>query len=157
MKKALVKLLKGYMMYQVVINLIFLFYVISHKVEKVHGINVYHVPFLFKFVEAKIAFTSILYGVPVIIVDDEFMKIRESKPEMAEFIIFHEIGHHKLGHIKENLKMALSGKKPERNIYHEIEADMYAVQHTSIAAYQDFCYDYAKYIEFERINKAFGL
>lgn len=101
-------------------------YLKRYKVTEIEGINVYKIPS--KDLQATgcgiaIAVRFFFANGYYIFVDDVFTQITEMNKQVADFILAHELGHIKLGHLNVNAYV--------RNIQHEIEADTYAIGKTS--------------------------
>lgn len=154
------KLLIGYALYEVAAWSCIYFYLKKHKVLEVEGINVYKIPKIItnQFMHISIAGATQAIK-PFIVVDDDFDAIAKYDSKVANFILAHELGHIRLGHIKANMKILLKGKKPKRNINYEIEADTYAVStFTHIKPYDGIKFvNMVKGIEEERIDNLYIL
>ena len=127
-KKTLKKVAVGYVMYEAIMWIGICIYLKKHKIKEIEGVGIYKIPssILNNVFRSRYACTTQLFTKPVIFIDNEFYEVCNNDECIADFIIAHELAHIKLGHIKENIKILLSGKVPKRNIAYEIEADTYA-------------------------------
>jgi hypothetical protein len=151
-----------YLMYESTLALLAGIYLKKHKLFKADGINVYKVPKAFNnyIMNVRIAGATQFFFWPIIIVDEEFDKICKCDTRVGEFIIAHELGHIKLGHIKENYKYVLRHlKKKPRDINHEMEADTYAcTTYPHVNIYDGIKFvNLVKGIEEERIDNIYIL
>lgn len=153
-KSVIKKVAIRYALYETIVWTGICMYLKKHKVTEVDGIDVYRVP---KFITNDVMHiyiagaTQLIYK-PIIIVDDDFDAICKHNPNVGKFVLAHEVGHIKLGHIKANMKTLLSGRKPKRNVQFEIEADTYACTTTSVHIGVEFIDEFESIIEPERIE-----
>lgn len=161
MKKLLKVAIGGYVLLEASAWTALLIYLKKHKISEVEGVGFYKVPNCItnNIFNARIACATQLVHKQVILVDDDFEKINERSSDVAEFILAHELGHIKLGHIKANIKKLLSGVKPTRNLQYELEADTFAATHFPSTTARDgmkFMF-MVKGIEQERIDHMYEL
>ena len=160
-------ILKWYVIIEIAMDIISLIYLKKYRIGKVQGIGIYKLPdrVLHKF-GLYIACATQFGLIPAILVDNTWGKINANDKDAANFILYHEVGHHKLGHVKDNLKtLFIDKKKPSRNIDFEIEADTYAIHEIGINAAIKFidAIDFLPfvpdnlYIESERIDNILNI
>ena len=136
MRRTIKNILKWYFVIEIAMDIISLIYLKKYRIGKIQGIGIYKLPdrVLHKF-GIYVAGATQFGLIPAIVVDNTWSMINDKNKDAANFILYHEVGHHKKGHVKDNFKtLFVDGKKPSRNINFEIEADTYAINNIGINA-----------------------
>lgn len=161
-KNTIFKLLAGYALYETVAWGCISLYLKKHKIKTVDGVGVYKMPkaIINTIFHSEVACATAFGPISIIFIDEDYYDIHSSHDEgmeMLNFIIYHELGHIKLGHIKANMKNLLSGRIPKRNLQFEIEADRYACDNAGVFSGMLFAVEERDILEPERYENLTNL